>query len=159
MTDSAQITLVQSSDAGRGPAQEAQGPLGNAPLGVLASVGGWAARHRRAVLIGWLLILVAATIGHQALGGVYGDSLTIPGSPAQQGLDALKAHDPRAGGQGGQVVFVDNTGSLTSRRSTVEAARSNLSKLPHVLSVSDPVSTSSVSSDGRTVGGTPQPGV
>jgi RND superfamily putative drug exporter len=116
----------------------------------LAAVGGWAARHRRAVLIGWMLILVAATIGHRALGGVYGDSLTIPGSSAQQGLDALKAHDPRAGGQGGQVVFVDQAGSMTSERSAVEAARSNLSKLPHVLSVSDPLGTSSVSSDGHT---------
>jgi RND superfamily putative drug exporter len=117
---------------------------------VLASVGGWAARHRRAVLIGWLLILVAATIGHRTLGGVYGDSLTIPGSSAQEGLDALKAHDPRAGGQGGQVVFVTTAGSMTSERSAVEAARSNLSNLPHVLSVSDPLSTGSVSSDGRT---------
>jgi hypothetical protein len=38
-------------------------------LGALAAVGGWAAGHRRAVLIGWVLILVAATIGQQALGG------------------------------------------------------------------------------------------
>jgi RND superfamily putative drug exporter len=150
----AQVALLLAS-----PAKDAQGRARNAPLSALASIGGWAARHRGAVLIGWVLILVAAAIGHHALGGVYGDSLTIPGSPAQQGLDALKAHDPRAGGQGGQVVFVDNAGPLTSQRSTVEAARSNLSKLPHVLSVSDPVSTSSVSSDGRTVGGTPQPGV
>jgi RND superfamily putative drug exporter len=117
---------------------------------MLGSIGGWAVRHRRAVLLGWVLILVAATIGHRALGGVYGDSLTIPGSPAQQGLDALRTHDPRAGGQGGQVVFADDGGSLSAHRSAVEAARLNLSKLPHVLSVSDPLSGSSVSSDGHT---------
>jgi RND superfamily putative drug exporter len=102
------------------------------------------------VLIGWVLILVGAAIGQHALGGVYGDSLTIPGSSAQRGLDALKDHDPRAGGQGGQLVFVDTVGPLTSERSAVEAARWNVSHLPHVLSVSDPLSTSSVSSDGRT---------
>jgi RND superfamily putative drug exporter len=141
---------METDAAGSGPKKEAHGRARNAPLGVLASVGGWAARHRRSVVIGWVLILLATTIGHQALGGAYGDSLTIPGSPAQHGLDALKAHDSRAGGQGGQVVFVDNAGSLTSRRSAVEAARSNLSKLPHVLSVSDPLSTSSLAGDGRT---------
>jgi RND superfamily putative drug exporter len=102
------------------------------------------------VVIGWVLIVVAATIGHRALGGVYGDSLTIPGSPAQQGSDALKAHDPRAGGQGGQVVFVDRAGSMTSDRSALEAARLNLSKLPHVLSVSDLLGMSSMSRDGYT---------
>jgi RND superfamily putative drug exporter len=47
-------------------------------------------------------------------------------------------------------VFVARGGSLTSQRSAMEAARSNLSKLPHVLSVSDPLSVGSVSSDGRT---------
>jgi RND superfamily putative drug exporter len=150
MTDSSNITLTEPEVAGRGSAGETQGRARNARVGVLASIGGWAARRRRAVLIGWVLILVAVTIGSHALGGAYGDSLTIPGSPAQQGLDALKAHDPRAGGQGGQVVFVDDAGPITSERSAVEAARSNLSELPHVLSVSDPLSANSVSNDGRT---------
>jgi RND superfamily putative drug exporter len=48
------------------------------------------------------------------------------------------------------VVFVTTAGSIASHGSAVEAARSSLSQLPHVLSVSDPLSTSSVSSDGRT---------
>jgi len=142
-------TVLGRKHPRRGQASR-QGARPKRPRDPLATVGAWAARHRRRVLVGWVLMLVAVTIGSKALGGVYGDTLTIPGSAAQRGLDALKAHDPRAGGQGGQVVFVARGGSLTSQRSAMEAARSNLSKLPHVLSVSDPLSVGSVSSDGRT---------
>ena len=142
-------TVLRRKHPRRGQASR-QGARPKRPRDPLATVGAWAARHRRRVLVGWVLMLVAVTIGSKALGGVYGDTLTIPGSAAQRGLDALKAHDPRAGGQGGQVVFVARGGSLTSQRSAMEAARSNLSKLPHVLSVSDPLSVGSVSSDGRT---------
>jgi RND superfamily putative drug exporter len=144
------MTLTKTGAATRGTAGRGEASVSNGPIGGLASIGGWAARHRRAVLAGWALVLVAATIGHHVLGGAYSDSLTIPGSPAQQGLDALKAHDPRAGGQGGQVVFADNVRSLTTQRPALEAARSNLAALPHVLSVSDPLSQNSVAGNGRT---------
>jgi RND superfamily putative drug exporter len=117
---------------------------------MIVSVGAWAARHRLLVIGTWLLMLLAATLGSRAFGGTYSDTLTIPGSSAQQGLKTLQAHDPRAGGQGGQVVFVADHGSLSSDRSAVEAARTNLSRLPHVLSVSDPLSPGSTSKDGRT---------
>jgi RND superfamily putative drug exporter len=116
----------------------------------LATLCAWTSRHRKSVLAAWLVGLALVTLGNRALGGVFGDTLTIPGSASQHGLDALKAHDPRAGGQNGQVVFVDSSGSLTSQRAAVEAARANVSKLPHVLSVSDPLSAGSVSADGRT---------
>jgi RND superfamily putative drug exporter len=118
--------------------------------GRLAAIGAWAARHRRGVLIGWLLILVAATLGRVVIGSTYGDTLSIPGSASQHGLNALQAHDPRAGGQDGQVVFVASTGRLSEERAAVEAARLNLSMLPHVLAVSDPLSADSTSRDGRT---------
>ena len=98
----------------------------------------------------WLLVVVAATVGHSALNSVYSDTLTIPGSSAQAGLNVLQAHDPKAGGQSGQLVFVDTSGTLSSQQSAVEQAKTNVSRLPHVLSVSDPLSQASVSKDGHT---------
>ena len=117
---------------------------------MIETVGTWAARHRRSVISFWLIALVAAAIGNHALGGVYSDTLTIPGSTAQQGLDLLRAHDKTAGGQSGQVVFVDHAGSVSSERTALEQTRSNLQALPHVLAVSDPLSQGSVSKDGST---------
>ncbi len=120
------------------------------PGGAIAGIGAWAARHRRAVLASWLSLLIAATVAHGALNSVYSDTLTIPGSQAQAGLNVLRAHDPTAGGQSGQLVFVDQSGPLSSKKSAVEQARTNVAKLPHILAVSDPLSQSTVSQDGRT---------
>ena len=117
---------------------------------MIETLGTWAARHSRWVISGWLVALVAVAIGNHALGGLYSDTLTIPGSTAQQGLDLLRAHDKTAGGQAGQVVFVDHGGSVSSQRSALEQTRSNLQALPHVLSVSDPLAQGSVSKDGST---------
>jgi RND superfamily putative drug exporter len=117
---------------------------------MIEKLGTWAARRRRWVITGWLVALVAAAIGNHALGGVYSDTLTIPGSTAQQGLDLLRAHDKTAGGQSGQVVFVDHGGSVSSQQTALEQTRSNLQGLPHVLSVSDPLSQGTVSKDGGT---------
>jgi RND superfamily putative drug exporter len=117
---------------------------------MIETLGTWAARHRRWVISGWLIALVAVAIGNHALGGVYSDTLTIPGSTAQQGLDLLRAHDKTAGGQSGQVVFVDHGGSVTSQRTAIEQTRTNLEALPHVLAVSDPLSQDTVSKNGST---------
>ncbi len=117
---------------------------------MIERLGTWAARHRRWVISGWLIALVAVAIGNHALGGVYSDTLTIPGSTAQQGLDLLRAHDKAAGGQSGQVVFVDHGGSVSSQQTAIEQTRANLKALPHVLAVSDPLSQGTVSKDGST---------
>ncbi len=117
---------------------------------MIETLGTWAARHRRWVISGWLIALVAVAIGNHALGGVYSDTLTIPGSSAQQGLNLLRAHDKTAGGQSGQVVFVDHGGDVTSQRTAIEQTRSNLEALPHVLAVSDPLGQGTVSKDGST---------
>ena len=117
---------------------------------MIEALGTWAARRRRWVIAGWLVALVAVAIGNHALGGVYSDTLTIPGSTAQHGLDLLRAHDKTAGGQSGQVVFVDRGGSVSAQSTALEQTRSNLQALPHVLAVSDPLSQGSVSKDGST---------
>lgn len=115
----------------------------------LGGLGVWAARHRRLVLGSWVALLVAATLVHRVVGSTYSDTLTIPGSSAQTGLNLLRAHDPRAGGQGGQVVFRSATGRLTADAAAIDAAVGNLGRLPHVLSISNPLTAATLSADGR----------
>lgn len=100
------------------------------------------------MLAGWVVLLVAAVLADHAANSTYSDTLTIPGSSAQEGLNLLRAHDPKTGGQNGQVVFVVDNGSVTDHSAAIGQARTNLAKLPHVLSVSDPLSPSTVSANG-----------
>jgi putative drug exporter of the RND superfamily len=98
----------------------------------------------------WIVLLAGATVGHRALGGVYSDSFSLPGSPSQQGSALLKAHEPGAGGQDGQLVFTVSSGSLAEHQSAIEKAVAQVRDLPHVLSASDPLTGGTTSKDGRT---------
>ena len=112
--------------------------------------GFWCATHRAAVIGGWLVLLVLATVGHKALGGSYSDDFSLPGTPSQQGADLLKAHERAAGGQSGQLVFTVASGTVTDHRSSVEQAVTEVRALPHVLAVSDPLSAGAVATNGKT---------
>jgi RND superfamily putative drug exporter len=122
----------------------------NSGAGFLSTLGGWSARHRRAVLIAWVCLVVGATLAHHAVASVFSDTLTIPGSTAQRGLDTLRAHDPKGGGFSGQLVYSTSSGTLSSDQAAIEKSRQNVAALPHVLSVSDPLSQPTTAKDGRT---------
>jgi len=127
-------------------ARDAEAP----ELGRLGGLGRWCARHPWPVVALWIVLLVGATVGHRALGGVYSDSFSLPGSPSQQGSALLKAHEPGAGGQSGQLVFTVSSGSLAEHQSAIEKAVAQVRDLPHVLSASDPLIGGTTSKDGRT---------
>jgi len=125
-------------------------PTSAPPRGWLAGIGGWCARHAWPVIAAWVVVLVGATIGQHALGGTYTDDFNLPGSPSVVGINLLQAHEPAAGGQGGQIVFAVGSGTLADQHQAIETSIQNVSKLPHVLSASDPLSTATTSTDGRT---------
>jgi RND superfamily putative drug exporter len=115
----------------------------------IAALGGWSARHRHVIVALWIALLAGATLGHRAVNSSSSDTLTIPGSAAQAGLDTLRAHDPKAGGESGQLVFSTATGTLDRHRSAIERARVNVEKLPHVLAVADPLRAATTAANGR----------
>jgi putative drug exporter of the RND superfamily len=115
----------------------------------LARIGAWCAGHAWLVVALWLVALIGATLGHRVLGGTYTDDFTLPGSAAQTGADLLKAHQPAAGGVAGQLVFTVDAGTLTAQQASIEAAVADVVHLPHVLSVSDPFATATVSHNGQ----------
>jgi len=141
LTLSAKVSVVTGSarrpddDAGR--------------LGVLGRLGTWCAGHSWWVIGVWLVLLLGVTVGHQQLGGSYSDDFTVATSSAAQGSALLAAHEPAAGGQGGQLVFSVPTGSVTSHATAVEAAAAAVRALPHVLAVSDPLAGATISADRR----------
>ncbi|MHC3467101.1 MMPL family transporter [Streptomyces sp. 7R007] len=123
-----------------------------AAKGMLRRLGEWCARHFVIVVVAWLVALVALQALNRFYGGDFSDNFSLPGVQSQQGLDVLKRHDPAAGGYGSQIVLHDGTRSLTSLSSQMSGAVGDLQKLPHVLSVQNPLTAPAPSSSQPNVG-------
>src|SRR3954447_21166802 len=111
----------------------------NRPKGALRRLGEWCARHFVIVLVAWLVALVALQTLNRSFGGDYSDNFSLPGVQSQQGLDVLKKHDPAAGGYGSQIVLRDSAKPLTAVSTQMSQTVTDLQKLPHVLSVQNPL--------------------
>ncbi|MFJ9200653.1 MMPL family transporter [Streptomyces flaveolus] len=122
--------------------------------GGLRRCGEWCARHGAIVVVAWLAALVALQFADRSFGGDYSDNFTLPSSQSQQGLDVLERHDPAAGGYSAQIVVHEADEPLTSLGSQMATTVADLQKLPHVLSVQNPLTATpaSGSSSGPNVG-------
>lgn len=106
--------------------------------------------HPVLMIIVWLGLLAGTALGHRALGGDYADNFTLPGTPAQQGANLLRAHLPAAGGQRSQLVFSVSSRSLARDQNAIEQSMTKVRGLPYVLSASNPLAPGAVAKDGRT---------
>ncbi|GAA4049481.1 MMPL family transporter [Streptomyces shaanxiensis] len=134
---------------------KATGGPGKARKGGLRRLGEWCAHHFVIVIIAWLVALGALQTLNHLHGGEYSDDFALSDVQSQEGLDVLKQHDPQAGGYSSQIVMHDDDKALTSLGSQMSTTVADLQKLPHVLSVQNPLDATSskvgpVSSDGRT---------
>ncbi|MFE5394102.1 MMPL family transporter [Streptomyces sp. NPDC056568] len=115
------------------------GGRGNTRAGGLRRGGEWCARHGVVVVVAWLVALVVLSLTNRAFGGDYADDFALPSAQSQQGLDVLQRHDPAAGGYSSQIVVHDADKALTSLDSQMTTTVGDLQKLPHVLSVQNPL--------------------
>ncbi|MFI9796405.1 MMPL family transporter [Streptomyces sp. NPDC052302] len=128
---------------------------GDAPVAGLRRLGQWCARHFVIVIAAWVVALGVLQALNHVHGGEYSDNFALSDVQSEKGLDVLKAHDPQAGGYSSQIVLHDADKPLSSFGSQLSTAVSDLQKLPHVLSVQNPLEATStkvgpLSSDGRT---------
>ncbi|WP_329242655.1 MMPL family transporter [Streptomyces sp. NBC_01478] len=112
---------------------------GAAATGVLRRLGEWCARHFVIVIVAWLVALAALQVLNRSFGGDYSDDFSLSGVQSQHGLQVLKDHDPAAGGYSSQIVLHDKDKTLTSLDSQMSETVGDLQKLPHVLSVQNPL--------------------
>ncbi|MFE6621257.1 MMPL family transporter [Streptomyces sp. NPDC057740] len=133
-----------------------EGGRGDAPQkGGLRRLGEWCAHHFVIVIVAWVVALGVLQALNHIHGGEYSDNFALSDVQSEKGLDVLKAHDPKAGGYSSQIVLHDADKSLTSVGSQMSTAVADLQKLPHVLSVQNPLEAQSskvgpLSSDGKT---------
>jgi RND superfamily putative drug exporter len=126
----------------------------NPRLGIVARLGGWAAGHRRIVVLGWIVALVAAFGASSAVGTNYGNSFSLKGTESQRAVDLLKRNFPAQSGDSDQVVFHARSGSITApaMQARIAPVLEQIARLPHVTGVVSPYSPAGsreVSRDGQ----------
>ena len=119
--------------------------------GVLQRLGTTCGRRPLIVIGVWIVALVVVVAGSKAAGGTYSDNVNLSGTQAAVGLQLLRANDPPLSGFVGQVVVHASSGTVSAQRAVLDQTVGALGKLPHVLSVTNPLSpsTPAVSADGR----------
>src|SRR6202011_6273526 len=116
-------------------------------LVIVARVGGWAAAHRRLVVLGWIVALVGAFGASSAVGTNYSNSFSLKGTDSQRAVDLLKRDFPAQSGDSDQIVFHARSGSVTSAavRARVTPVLARIARLPHVSGVVSPYSSAGTS--------------
>ncbi|MDX6242975.1 MAG: putative drug exporter of the superfamily, partial [Frankiales bacterium] len=107
----------------------------------MRNLAAWCFRHRRLVLLGWL-VLIAGLFGlSQVSGSAFSSSFSLPHTDSNQALNLLKANAPAQSGDSEQVVIAAQGGAkLTdpALKSQATALFTKLAALPDVSSVASP---------------------
>jgi RND superfamily putative drug exporter len=115
----------------------------------------WSTTHRKYVLLGWIVLLVAINVLAQSAGTSYSNNFTLPNSDAQRAADLLQHNFPAQAGDRDSIVFKVSSGSVDDPavKQRMSAMFARVSKLPHVAAVISPyagaTSGKSVSANGK----------
>jgi len=111
---------------------------------LLYSLGRWAYRSRRLILVGWILALVV--VGGFA--GIFNkgldNAISIPGTESQVALQTLAANFPQVSGTSAQLVFEAPPGDTVNDSAIVSAvnnAVADITKLPQIAGAVSPYSS------------------
>ncbi len=88
-------------------------------------------RHRRVVVVAWVVILIATVVGGSALAGDYATAGRLPNTDSQAAYDRLASDFPARHGDEGQIVFAD----IRKDPAAVNAFLAQVAKVPGILEV------------------------
>src|SRR5262245_12809122 len=117
----------------------------------LYALGLASARHRRLVVVAWIVgAFVILSLG-RASGGHFNDNYKIPHSEAQRAFDLLEKKFPEASGARTQIVFHVADGKITdpANEKAITAALDDLAAKPDVNEVSSPFDSHAISANGQ----------
>ncbi|MEV4642290.1 MMPL family transporter [Actinoplanes sp. NPDC049548] len=109
-------------------------------------------RHRRLVVVLWLVLLGALGGAAFAFQGPTSSDFTMPGTESQRAIDALRQEFPQASGATGTIVVAAPQGrALTEPQLTnaVQGLVKEAATLPGVVGAVDPFQARALSQDGR----------
>uniref|UniRef100_UPI00261E58AB MMPL family transporter n=1 Tax=uncultured Aurantimicrobium sp. TaxID=1705357 RepID=UPI00261E58AB len=108
---------------------------------LLYSLGHWAFRARRMVLIGWLIVLVAIGGAAAAFNKGLDDGISIPGTESQAALDSLSTTFPQVSGASAQIIVLAADGQLITDPEyvdTLNTVAEEMATLPQIENVTSP---------------------
>ncbi|MFE3270846.1 MMPL family transporter [Streptomyces sp. NPDC059215] len=118
----------------------------------LYALGRWAARHRRRVVLTWLLLIVVVAGLGTSLGGKIGTTFSVPGVQSQKAADLLQKEFPLAAAGTARVVFAAPPHTTIESPSVEKALAASLKRaadIPGVVGVTDPVRTQTLAPNAR----------
>src|ERR1700733_9310020 len=104
----------------------------------------WCIAHRRIVIVGWVVALIAANVIGQAVGSTYNSNYKGQSSAgSQRAIDLLQQSFPQRKGDSASIVF-DSTASVTSPavKATVTHLLDEIAGFPHISGVVSPYAAS-----------------
>jgi RND superfamily putative drug exporter len=108
---------------------------------LLPGLARWCYRHRRTVVIGWIVLLVGINVLAKSVGGDLVKSLTLPGTESQRTFDIMK-NDFAQPGDTGYLVFKSKTSDGVQSQEAFNVIERQLApelrKQKHVASVVTP---------------------
>ncbi|KQQ52197.1 MMPL family transporter [Plantibacter sp. Leaf314] len=122
---------------------------------LLYTLGRWAFRARKLVLILWITVLALAGAGALLLNQGTDNAFSIPGTQSQEALDSLEHTFPQVSGASAQIVVVAPAGDTvedTAVRSAIDDAVTSLGRIDQVEQAVSPFDeniTGAVSDDQR----------
>src|SRR6185437_4761761 len=127
----------------------------------MRTLAGWCVRHRRIVVLSWILVLVVSIFTVEAVGTNYSNNFSFPHTQSFDAINLLKSVAPSHSGDTEQVVFgTSGDAKLTDPAvgQRINTMVDKINALPNVTEVTSPfdssgnlVSTSNFNAD-RTVG-------
>ncbi|HEV3094303.1 MAG TPA: MMPL family transporter [Solirubrobacteraceae bacterium] len=113
----------------------------------------WTTTHRKYVVIGWVLVLIAINALAQSAGTSYSNNFTLPKSDSQRASDLLKQSFPAQAGDRDTIVFKVAHGNVREAavRVRMSALFARVARLPHIAGVISPYSAAgqAISRNGR----------
>src|SRR4051794_5118482 len=109
---------------------------------LLSRLGAFAHRHRWAVVLAWLVVLVGGGVGAVTLSGETASSFSIPGQESTTALERIGQEFGVGGGASARVVLqAPDGGTLTTpeNAAAVQQVVAELGTLPGVVSASNPL--------------------
>jgi putative drug exporter of the RND superfamily len=115
----------------------------------------WSTSHRKYVVLGWVVLLVAVNVLAQSAGTSYSNNFTLPNSDAQRATNLLQGSFPSQAGDRDTIVYKVGSGTVLDPavKARMSAMFARVAKLPHVANVISPyggaASGKSISAGGR----------
>jgi putative drug exporter of the RND superfamily len=106
---------------------------------VLRRLASWCHRHRKVVVLLWLIALVGLSLVAKSVGSAYSQGIEVGGTESQQAASLLKARFAAKAGDEGQIVFAADSGVTDPAvQARVEQLFADVVKVPGVTGVTSP---------------------